>query len=324
MIPATRSPASGRRDRAACRRVHGASAALLALAAVWPSQALAQREHHAPILLQLPVTARSMAMGGLTAATRDVEAVFGNPALVGGANALSVTLGRYASGAATGHAATTMTVGMLGVALGAQLLDAPQRQAGGPLQSDVLTDDGRYAASAMGANVAASLSWKGVRWGAAARYVEQRTALTRTGSAALDVGLSRDFVNGMLSTGVVVQHLGRDLRSGGERIDLPLRVAVGATAGGYGVGKWIDVGAASHLAVREDGALFGSAGGELTFVPIEGISLAVRGGARRPELRAQRALTGGLGLQVDRLAIDYGWEDMRGKGGAHRITLRMR
>lgn len=305
------------------RRRVGALAWMLAIGAPW-SAAQAQRERYAPLLVQLPVTARSMAMGGLTAATRDVEAVFGNPALVGGANALSVTLGRYASGATTGHLATAMTVGMLGVALGAQFLDAPQRVPGAVLRSDVLTDDGRHAASALGANVAASLAWKGFRWGGAARYVEQRTGTTRSGSAALDVGMSRDFLNGMLVTGVAVQHLGRDLTIGGARVDLPLRVAMAASAGGYPVGKWIDLGAASQLAVREDGELFWSAGGEMTLVPIEGIALALRGGARRPELRAQRALTGGVGLQVDRLAIDYGWEDVRGKGGAHRVTMRVR
>jgi hypothetical protein len=307
------------RSLAAIAAIAGIAATLLS-----PSAALAQRERHAPLLLQLPVAARSMAMGGLTAATRDAESVFGNPALVGGASAVTVSMGRYASGATTGHVATTMTVGMLGVAVGAQLLDAPQLSPGVPLRSDVLTDDGSYAASALGANVAASLSWKGFRWGGAARYVEQRTGLARSGSAALDLGLSRDFVNGLLSTGFVVQHMGRDLRIGGERVDLPLRVAVGANLYGYGLGKWIDLGGATHLAVREDGEVFGSAGGEMTLVPIEGISLAVRGGVRRPELRAQRALTGGVGLQFDRVALDYGWEDMRGAGGAHRLTLRMR
>jgi len=305
-------------------RVAVAALSVLASSLVSPQRLQAQQERYAPILLQLPVTARTMAMGGLTAATRDVESVFGNPAQVGGANALSVTLGRYASGATTGHVATTMTVGMLGIALGAQLLDAPQVVPGGVLRSDVLTDDGVYAASALGANVAASLTWKGFRWGGAARYVEQRSGTTRSGSTALDVGMSRDFLNGMLATGFVVQHLGRDLRLGSERIDLPLRVGMGANAGGIPLGRWIDLGMASSLAVREDGELFGSAGGEMTVVPIEGISFSLRAGARRPELRAQRALTGGFGMQVDRLTLDYGWEDMRGKGGAHRITLRMR
>ena len=69
-----------------------------------PSAAQAQRERHASLVLQLPVTARTMAMGGLTAGPRDVEAVFGNPALVGGSSAFSLSLGRYPSGASTGHA----------------------------------------------------------------------------------------------------------------------------------------------------------------------------------------------------------------------------
>ncbi len=284
----------------------------------------AQRERYAPLVLQLPATARTMAMGGLSVGTRDVEAVFGNPALVGGSSAFSLSLGRYASGASTGHGATTMSVGMIGLGFGVAVLDAPQVVSGAPLRSDVLTDDGRVAASNMAATVAASLSWKGFRWGATARYLESRTGDERGGAPAFDVGMAKDFMNGFLTTGVVLQHMGRDLPGDGSGRGLPMRIALGAAGSGYGVGKWFDIGASTNLAVREDGEVFPTAGGELALVPIEGISIALRAGARRPELRAQRALTGGLGVQYDRLSLDYGWEDMRGKGGAHRFTLRIR
>lgn len=293
----------------------------VALAAV---PACAQRERHVPLVLQLPVTARTMAMGGLSAGARDVEAVFGNPALVGGSSAFSLSLGRYASGASTGHGATTMSVGMIGLGFGVALLDAPQVVSRDPLRSDVLTDDGRVAASNMAASVAASLSWKGFRWGATARYLESRTGSERRGAPAFDVGMAKDFMNGFLTTGVVLQHMGRDLPGEGAGRGLPTRIALGAAGSGYGVGKWFDIGASTNVAVREDGEVFPAGGGELALVPIEGISIAFRGGARRPELRAQRALTGGVGVQYDRLSLDYGWEDMRGKGGAHRVTLRLR
>lgn len=298
--------------------IHGIALALTA------APARAQRERYAPLVLQLPVTARTMAMGGLSVGARDVEAVFGNPALVGGNNAFSLSLGRYPSGASTGHSATTMSVGMIGLGFGVALLDAPQFVSRAPLHSDVLTDDGRVAASNMAATVAASLSWKGFRWGATARYLESRTGAERDGAPAFDVGMTKDFMNGFVTTGVVLQHMGRDLPGDGPGRGLPTRIALGAAGSGYGVGKWFDIGASTNVAVREDGEVFPTAGGELALVPIEGISIALRGGARRPELRAQRALTGGVGLQYDRLSLDYGWEDMRGKGGAHRFTLRIR
>lgn len=291
---------------------------------VVPVAARAQRERHAPILLQLPVTARTMAMGGLTAGSRDVEAVFGNPALVGGSSAFSLSLGRYASGASTGHAATTMSIGSIGLGFGVALLDAPQVVAQSPMRSDVLTDEGRVAAAGLAASVAASLNWKGLRWGASARYLDARTGTTHSASPAFDVGVAKDLMNGFLSAGVVLQHLGRALPGTGEGRALPTRIALGASGGGYGVSKWFDVGASANVAVREDGALFPAVGGEWALVPLEGIAFALRGGVRRPELRAQRALTGGVGVQFDRLSLDYGWEDMRGKGGAHRVTFRLR
>jgi len=296
--------------------------AALIVAVAAPVQA--QRERHAPLVLQLPATARTLAMGGLTAATRDVESVFGNPALVGGSNALSLSLGRYASGASTGHLATAMNVGMLGVGVGMALLDAPQLVAGRALTSDVLTDEGHVAASNMAATVAASLAWKGFRWGAAARYLESRTASARGGAPSFDLGVAKDLLFGRLTSGLVLQYMGRDLPNRVDSRTLPVRVALGVAGGGQNLGKWFDIGAAANVAVREDGEVYPTAGGELSWVPYEGVSVTVRGGGRRPELRAQRPLTGGVGVQLDRLSLDYGWEDMRGKGGAHRVTLRLR
>jgi hypothetical protein len=57
-------------------------------------------------------------------------------------------------------------------------------------------------------------------------------------------------------------------------------------------------------------------------VPLEGIAFRCAAGCG--SWCGQRALTGGVGVQFDRLSLDYGWEDMRGKGGAHRVTFRLR
>jgi len=318
------STAAGAATSRGARRMLPPVVALLAALSVVAPGAQAQRERYAPLVLQLPVTARTMALGGLSMATRDVEAVFGNPALVGGANAMSLSLGRYASGASTGHAATATTIGPLGVGFGVGFLDAPQYLSVRPVRSDVLTVDGDRAASNLAAGVAAGLSWKGFRWGLGARFVEERVAAARGGSVSADVGMSRDFLNGFLTTGLVVQHIGRGPGGPGASDPLPSRVSLGAATSAYGLSRWFDVGGAANVAVRWDGRVVAALGGELVYVPIEGIALALRAGGRAPELRAQRPLTGGVGVSYDRLTVDYGWEDMRGKGGAHRVTLRVR
>ena len=295
--------------------------AALALSAA-PSQA--QRERYAPLILQLPVSARAVAMGGVSMGMRDVDAAFGNPALAGGNNTLSVSGARYSSGASTGHLATAMNVGPLGVAVGVQLLDARTRFADFPARSDVLTDEGVRSTASLGADVATSFAWKGMRWGGTVRYVEERFSNVRATSVAFDVGASRNYFNGAVTAGVALQHLGRDLQVGTRRAQLPARASLGATMGGYALSRWLDLGASANVAVRRDGRAVPAAGGEITYVPIEGVSIAFRGGARSPELKAERPLTAGLGLSFDRLSLDYGWEDMRWKGGAHHLTVRLR
>ena len=288
------------------------------------TEAMAQRERYAPLVLQLPVSARSMALGGLSVATRDAEAVFGNPSLVGGSNTLSITGGRYASGASTGHAATTMTIGALGVGFGVQFLDAPQRFASSPVRSDVLTDGGAVAASNLAATVAASFSWKGLRWGIGATYAEERSTGVRGGTLAADLGVSKTVFGGAATAGFALQHVGHAISLDATGRALPARLALGVAGAGHELTKWLDVGASANVALRRDGRVLPAAGGELSYVPYEGITFALRAGGRVPELRAQRPATAGVGLTFDRLTLDYGWEDMRGKGGAHRVSVRLR
>lgn len=291
-----------------------------------PRTALAQRERYAPLVLQLPASARAMAMGGVTVVTRDVDAVFGNPALVGGNNTLSLTGARYPSAATAGQLATAMNVGSLGIGMGVTMLDAPNPSEFPPLRSHVLLDEQQPSrpGSSLAATVAAAFNWKGFRWGGAAKYVEERAFVQRGGSFAGDLGVSKDIRNGTITTGLAVQNLGAPIRGNGVGRSLPTRVALGIGRGGYGLGKWFDLGGAANLAVRRDGRFLPSGGGELTYVPIEGVSFALRAGVRAPELRAQQPITAGVGVMLDRVSLDYGWEDMRGMGGAHRISVRLR
>ncbi|MEO6444549.1 MAG: hypothetical protein ABIZ91_13735, partial [Gemmatimonadaceae bacterium] len=105
---------------------------------------------------------------------------------------------------------------------------------------------------------------------------------------------------------------------------LPSRLALGFGTAPRLVSRYVDVAANAGLVVRRDGEVLPSGGAELIATPIEGIVFAARVGARRPELQAQRPFTTGAGFTFDRLTIDYAWDDMRGSGGAHRISLRVR
>ena len=103
-----------------------------------------------------------------------------------------------------------------------------------------------------------------------------------------------------------------------------MRLAAGLSSYFRGLGPWFDLSLSGGAAVRRDGLVSGNLGAELSWVPIEGISFALRTGVRRAELSVQHPMTAGLGLSVDRFALDYAWEQMREGGGVHRLGLRVR
>ncbi len=287
------------------------------------SSAPAQRERYAPLVLKLPTTARVLSLGGAQVALRDVDAVFGNPALVGTGTGVAFGAERYASGATAGQFASSSTIGPLGIGVGVQLLDAGARYGTFPARSDVLTGDNADGTSSLAASIAASLTWKQLRWGVAAKYVEERVTDTRAGGLAFDIGVSKSLTWLNSTVGVAVQHVGPPLDVAGRREALPAQLALGIATAPKGFGKWVDAGATAELDVRRDGELFPRGGVELSYSPIDGVTFTSRAGARRPQLREERPVTAGAGFTVDRFTLDYGWETLR-KGVGHRLTIRLR
>lgn len=282
-----------------------------------------QRERYAPLILKLPATARLLSLGGAQVALRDVDAVFGNPALVGTATALAFGAERYASGAAAGQFASSSTIGPLGIGVGVQLLDAGARYGTFPARSEVLTRENVAGTSSIAATIAASLTWKQLRWGVGAKYVEERVSEDRAGGVAFDIGASKSlqFLNS--TVGVAVQHLGPRLEVAGRRESLPTQLALGIATAPKGLGKWFDLSGTAELDVRHDGELFPRGGAELSYVPIEGVAFTGRVGGRRPQLREERPFAAGGGLSIDRFTLDYAWEALR-EGAGHRLTVRLR
>jgi hypothetical protein len=282
-----------------------------------------QRERYAPLMLKRPATTRVMSLGGAQVAQRDVDAVFGNPALVGTATALAFGAERYASGARAGQFASSSTIGPLGLGVGVQLLDAGAPFGAFPASSEVLTRADAPGISSMAATIAASLMWKQLRWGIGAKYVEERVRDDRAAGVAFDIGVSRPLALFNSTVGLALQHLGPSLSVEDRREALPAQLAVGIATAPRGLGKWVDVSGTAELDVRRDGVLFPRGGLEVSYVPIEGVAVTGRAGGRRPQLREERALVLGAGVTVDRLTLDYGWEPLR-DGAGHRLTVRLR
>jgi hypothetical protein len=257
-----------------------------------------------PLVLKLPATARVLALGGAQVALRDADAVFGNPALVGTATAFALGGERYQSGATAGTVLSSSTIGPVGYGVGIHLLEA--------------TDTTSLAATA-----AASLTWKQIRWGLAAKYIAERALTDDATGVSFDVGASKSLSFWNSTIGVAVQHIGPDFTANGRSVELPTQLALGMASGTRPIGRWIDFSGAYELNVRRDGDVFTRGGVEVAYVPLEGVTFTGRVGRRRPQSDQERALTLGGGFAVDRVSLDYGWEALRG-GAGHRVMVRVR
>jgi hypothetical protein len=99
--------------------------ALLATCA-FAGPAFAQAPPAAPMVLQLPATARAAALGDAWVTGRDSEVIFYNPAqIIGASRTFGVTLGRPGPGSTALTAASSYAAGKYSLTLGwgARLLD---------------------------------------------------------------------------------------------------------------------------------------------------------------------------------------------------------
>lgn len=283
-----------------------------------PGDAQAQADRYAPTVLQIASTPRAATFGSV-AAVRDIEAIFGNPSLVGIAPGTIVGVGRF-------QAATHLTVasssslGSFNVGIGAQYLDALSQSNTLPYWSYSLRAGGHIpTTSAVGA-LALSTTFRGNRIGATGKYVIQRIGAIEDATPSLDLGLSRDVSR--YSLGITVQNIGAGIHLQNSSAQLPLRVSAGMATYGWAVSEF-DLNGTAGLSLLPDGIVLPGAGVEVNYSPLEGYSFAVRGSIRRPELRAQRPLTVGGSAGLDRFALEYAYEDWVG-GGVHRLALRVR
>ena len=288
-----------------------------------PAVAGAQAAGFGPIVLQLPASTRALGFGDAYVAVRDPEAVFYNPAQLGVRPGVAMSVERYGSVGTAGAIASSYVFGPIGFGIGAQLVDFDISDAWYPAAAPngkQLSVRGLYPASSLVASTALEMAYKGIRWGVAGKFAEDRTHGGRDGVLLGDVGAAKEMFLG--TVGVVVQNLGTSPKINGTSVPLPTRATLGYALGGYPLGP-LDLAVSTAVSVRRGGRVSPAGGFELGYLPIEGVSFAGRVGGRLPEKNAQSPMTAGASFTFDRVSVDYGFEPYHGKD-AHRIGLRIR
>jgi hypothetical protein len=266
-----------------------------------------------------------MANAGL--ASTDADALFYNPALLFNARGMAVSMQRFGSFATAGALANVVVVGTMNIGVGAQVLN----WSASPLSyrelmrhgTAQLSDSGGLAASSVAVTLGIARSFKGKRIAVSAKYAEDRFPAARDGTLAFDAGvMGPSLWLGQFS--FVLRNLGRGLRIGGEEARLPTQLAVG-WGGTYNNFEKFDTGYQTQLTVDRDGFVTPAGGFELGYVPIEGVSFTARAGLRLPRESDAAPVTGGLGVTVDRISLDYAIEPFRdGHPVSHRLGLRIK
>jgi hypothetical protein len=309
---------------------------------------------YAPIVLLLPGGARTLALGNTGIVSRDDDVLFFNPAQLVIARGFSASYERYSSTAGGGSLSAVTRFNNGGIAIGMNSVAYDMPTGVFPADRGSMLLDGPALGTSLDASIGLAQVFKGNRIGAAVKYVEDNVPTVRVSHAAVDLGFSRDVLR-FYTVGVSVQNIGPSTTipcsfraqsvtnctiSPGIPLfelttpaHLPLRTTVGVGTQ-RAVGE-LDVLATAAVSVIRTDFVSPSGGVEVGYSWLDGYSVAVRAGARRP-FPGETPFTAGAGFNVDRLSIDYALEALRAteffpNGSsqlstrvAHRIGLRIR
>lgn len=337
--------------------MHFRRAALIALMA--PLSLAAQQPWtssagpYMPVVLLLPAGTRTMALGNTGVASRDDDVLFFNPAQIAIARGFSASAERYSSNSWGGSLSAVTRFNTGGVALGMRMADYEAPLNLFPVNRATMLGSGLGQGTTLEATVGIAQVFKGLRIGGSAKYTEDNVSPNQVGRGAFDVGVSKDLFR-FYTFGLSVQNIGSSVKvptlcqdlsivpcslpgvaivGQSTTVNLPLRTTLGVSTS-RAIGEFDFVGTAALSMLRAD--WFGASGGvEMGYSWLDGYSIALRAGARRP-LPGERPLTAGVGFTMDRLSIDYalelltawqlnavGFPESAGRVG-HRIGLRIR
>jgi len=309
-------------------------AGALAAQPATPPEALDERTPPAAIALRIPAGTVALALGNVGIVSTDADVLFYNPGMLTSARGVAMSAQRYGGSGTTASLAATQMLGSIGVGIGARVADwrSPEGVYGDAVRPGlgVLGLGGSGRASSTAITVAAARAVGPVRIGVGATYVRESFRTENDESAQFDAGVVWPL--GPTNLAFTMQHVGKSLAlSGPSRITNSAefegasdwRATIGYGGWGFPLATFWDLGATVQLSIDESGAVRSAGGGELTYVPLEGVAIAGRIG-HRSTIGNERPLTAGLGFTLDRYSIDYAVEAFRGVSSAHRVGLRIR
>jgi hypothetical protein len=308
------------------------SVPLLALALCLPSTAFAQAPPAGPLLLILPATPRTAALGNAWVAGRDQDVLFYNPAqLIGARQGLDLSVTRHGSRGTTAALGSVYAAGKWSLTLGwgVQFADfSTSPSTAYPFAPETLLSSGSAQGTSSLLAVGGAILFKGFRIGGAGKYATDRLSLpigtidrspVNHGVLVADVGVARNLAGGV--AGFAFQNLGGSSNGDGTGIKAPKQALLGWSMTRV-VGP-IDVSVTSQLTLRNDWTAPG-AGVEVGYSWIEGYYVALRAGVRRPESGPERPFSFGAAFTADRVTVEYGVQFFEGGRAANGVTIRWR
>jgi hypothetical protein len=178
------------------------------------------------------------------------------------------------------------------------------------------------------AAVGGAMVYKTIRIGITGKYATDRVAYdadvplkapTRHDAYLGDIGLGRTLLGGV--AGLTLQNMSLGHVSSARHVDTPRQFSFG-WSDTHNTDQF-DIAYGAQVTARDKWIAPG-AGIEVGYGWIEGYSVAVRAGARRPETNAERPVALGATINADRLTIEYAVQFFDGGRTANRMTLRWR
>jgi len=304
----------------------------LLIACAWPVAAFAQAPSTPPLVLHMPSSARTSALGNAWVAGRDAEVLFYNPAqLIGSRQEIAVSVQRPGPAGASVAAASAYAAGRWSLTLGwgvHALGFNVDPSAPYPYSSDVLYNRGEAHGQSLLLAFGGAVAYKGLRMGGAVKYVTDM-ATTPLGIAPpvsisqhtwlADVGVAKTMWGHTFA--FAAQNLGPTTSDDPSRLTTPQQYLAGWSHG-RALGP-LDFAGYAQVTMRPDW-IAPAGGAEFGYSWLEGYNVAFRVGARRPETDSENPVSFGGAFTADRITVEYGVRFVDGGRASHGVTVRWR
>lgn len=273
-----------------------------------------------PYALRRAASAVALGMGNVGAVLTDADVLFYNPAMLTQARGMALSVQADHPDATNGAFASSQTLGGLGLGLGARVAtwrgSAPDMAFVRPSPRDIVS-------SSVALTAGAARGVGPVRVGLSATYAREANENAQREHTTVDAAATLPFGPGnALNASVIVQHVGRAIAPLADD-EAPWRTVFAFGGRNYPLATFWDLSAFTQVMLDADGTVRTAGGAELAWVPLEGVSLALRGGVR-DGAPVERPYTAGVGVSLDNWSLDYALDPRRDGRVAHRVGVRIR